>query len=145
MSEVVKQALAALERDGKILPHEVVEAARNPESPLHPHFEWDDSAAAESYRLEQARRLIRVHVVVSDTPTSATVRAFVSLTPDRKTGGGYRPISKVLDDVQMRKQLLKDALAELETFRRKYERLRELAPVLRAIDKVTGGGRKKAA
>jgi hypothetical protein len=37
----------------------VVDAARDPDHPWHDHFEWDNEAAAERWRLTQARQLIR--------------------------------------------------------------------------------------
>ena len=52
------KAIAA--RDGGLLrPAAVVEAARDESSPLHGAFCWDDTKAAELYRLDQAQRLIR--------------------------------------------------------------------------------------
>ena len=57
--EDVVAALAELESSGgRLTPNGVVEAARDAASPLHYHFEWDDSVAAEQHRLDQARRLI---------------------------------------------------------------------------------------
>ncbi|HAZ61006.1 MAG TPA: hypothetical protein DCY89_05470 [Gammaproteobacteria bacterium] len=44
---------------GALTPALVVEAATDPESPLHDAFDWDDSAAAHKYRLVQARSMIR--------------------------------------------------------------------------------------
>lgn len=44
---------------GRITPRALVDAARDPDSPLHSFFEWDDSEAAEKYREMQARTLLR--------------------------------------------------------------------------------------
>ena len=45
----------------------VVDDARDPESPLHKHFEWDDEIAASAYRIDKARAIIRsVKVVVKN-------------------------------------------------------------------------------
>ncbi len=58
-----KQLLAALEalrdQDGYLRPESVVAAARDPDSPLHSYFTWDDVDAAHKHRLDQARALIR--------------------------------------------------------------------------------------
>ena len=62
----VEEAIRALERGGRLTPESVVAAARDPQSPLHDRFEWDDTAAANAWRLVQARQLIRsVHVNVT--------------------------------------------------------------------------------
>jgi len=119
-------------------PEAVVEYAKNEATELHRYFTWDDCEAAQAYRVMQARSLIRVAVHVIEE-TQESVRAFVSLTPDRKTGAGYRATVDVMDDAQLMAQLLKDAQAELAAFKRKYARLRaagELLGVFEAIEKV---------
>ena len=45
-------------RYGALTPENIVDAARSKKSILHRAFEWDDSIAAEHYRLQQARTLI---------------------------------------------------------------------------------------
>jgi len=42
----------------------------------------------------------------------------------------------VMTDDELRAELVNDALGEVKRWRRKYERLRELVPIFRAIDKV---------
>lgn len=120
---------------GLLLPTKVVEAARPKSSPLHSRFEWDNSEAAENYRLWQARQLIRV--IVETVPgMSGTTEVFVSLSKDRVDGRGYRVTTEVCRDEDLRAQLLEDALTELEIFKLKYRRLKELAEVFEAIETV---------
>ena len=45
MNENVAEVLKELERDGRLLPVDVVERARDEDSPLHSHFEWNDGLA----------------------------------------------------------------------------------------------------
>lgn len=124
----------ANENDGLLLPEQVVEAARPPASPLHSRFEWNNGKAAEKYRIWQARQLLRV--CVETIPQSKEpVEVFVSLSRDRKEGG-YRIQTEVLSDAEMRRALLSDALSELELFREKYARLRELSLVFQAIRRI---------
>lgn len=125
---------------GELSPHHVVDAARDEESPLHASFEWDDSEAAQQWRLQQARNLIRV--VVSYEPVGdgkeIPVRVFVSLTPDRAKGGaGYRLTSAVMADEDQRRQLLLDARSEMKRFIAKYKALEELGKVLDAMRDAT--------
>jgi hypothetical protein len=123
---------------GILQPKAVVDAARNPNSPLHDAFEWNDSAAAEAYRLYQARQLIRVVVRYEQVGTKTVpCRVFVSLSNDRKDDdGGYRLVTNVLSDAEQRRQLLADAREEMVRFRDKYRALSELAEVFAAIDRV---------
>jgi len=113
-------------------PKDVVDAARPKSSPLHSQFEWDNTAAGEKYRLHQARQLISVYVEVS-VYTKKTVRVFVNLRKNRHKGGGYLPLKKVLSDKQLRRQLLADALKDLEYFEQKYHNLHELSQVFAAV------------
>lgn len=133
-NEAIKRELAALADDGVIRAADVVAAARDEASALHPCFEWDDSEAAEQYRLVQARALLRVYVEVS-APDSSPTPVFVSLTSDRvKEGGGYRALADVMSNDDMRAQLLADAFRQFASMRQKYQHLKQLAGVWDAVD-----------
>lgn len=129
-------ARLAAARGGALTPAEVVEAARSEASPLHSAFEWDDGEAAERWRQHQARQLIRVAVqyVPGAKDQQIECRVFASLTPDRKTGGaGYRLVSVIMADDEMRRQLLMDARAEMKRFTQKFRSLEELSDVFAAM------------
>lgn len=141
MNDAIRQEMEAIRiaNNGFIRPQEVVEYARNPESALHAQFTWDDTEAAEKYRLAEARALIRVSVVV-ESSTNEKVRAYVSLSGDRNADGGYRAITEIINDEVLVEKMLTDALKELASFKRKYERLKgvsKLGGVFTAIEDVT--------
>ncbi len=98
-TEAVKRALQALERAGKLTPGDVVAAARESDSPLHDCFEWDDSKAAECWRLEEARGLIR-SVLVKITTTDARVISVPVYVRDPSVGDeqGYVSLSSIKDN-----------------------------------------------
>lgn len=122
---------------GQLRPIDVVNAARPKASPLHSRFEWDNTKAAQEYRLWQARHLINVTVeYFGGEESSFTGRVFVSLTSDRGDGAGYRSMVSVMSDDQHRARLMQDALEEMDVFKRKYIRLKELADVFVAMSKV---------
>lgn len=128
---IILRALNELRNeDGVIMPEAVVNAARSESSPLHVHFEWDDSEAAEQYRLWQARSLLRVMVTVLPG-TREPVRAFVSLSNEE----GYRLTANVMVHAEHRSQMLEDALKDMKVFQRKYEHLAEVADVIAAMKK----------
>lgn len=131
----VREALADLAVKHKLDPVDVVAAARAKSSPLHDFFTWDNTEAAEQYRLIEARKLIQVHVDVLPGMTES-VQTWVSLRSDRSTGGGYRTIATVMSRKELRDMLLKDALSDLDTWRKKYATLKELAVVFAAHDKL---------
>ncbi len=149
MNKIQKELEAIGKRNGGLLrPCDVVEFAKDEKTALHSRFEWDDQKAGDSHRLWQARQILRIEVVVLEND-SKLVRAFVSLKDDRQEqGGGYRLLTEVLSNKDLRAKMLNEALDEAELFKRKWERLVELKPIFEAIDKVwknrANRGRKSA-
>ncbi|MFA4972871.1 MAG: hypothetical protein WC683_09675 [bacterium] len=119
---------------GALRPRDVVNFARDPKTALHEHFEWDDNLAAEEYRLEQARKIIRVQIIQLDGHP-LPIRAYVSLEKDRGRDS-YRPITRVLEDKMLRAELMAQALREAKAWALRYEQLEELAEVFSAIEKI---------
>lgn len=143
-NEAIRKELEQLKAAGVIQPADVVARASDPASAMHSWFQWDDTEAAQAYRLQQARQLLRVFVTV-ETKDNKPVRAFVSLGTDRYGEGGYRTMAEVLSDEEMRAQLLADAVKELRSAERKYRQLQELSGVWSALDEVEGRDAMKPA
>lgn len=141
-----------LERTEEDLDHPavIVDDAKNPRSPLHKHFEWNDAAAASKHRLWEARRMLNCIRVVIDKGNgreTVTVPAFVNIVveefdPDdaehaRPTARsqGYATVKKGMITPSFRKYLLGEALRAGETFMAKYALFEddELADVFQAI------------
>lgn len=107
----------------------LLDANRPKDAPLHREFEWDDAAAAEAYRLDQARYILRSLVIVpSEDKPKETVRAIFTIGEGR-----YESIRTILATPEKKSALLVVALRELEAFKRKYATLEELALVFNAI------------
>lgn len=119
-----------------LTPATLLEQARNEQHPLHGCFEWDDTIAAEKYRLTQARSII-VNLTVEDdnseNPNETKIRAFVNV--DRGTTA-YRDVIATINRDDEREKLLRRAKQELEWFTIKYRRLSELQPVFDEIKKL---------
>ncbi|WP_164145873.1 hypothetical protein [Stenotrophomonas maltophilia] len=143
-NEAIRKELEQLKSAGVIQPADVVARASDPASAMHNWFQWDDTEAAQAYRLQQARQLLRVFVTV-ETKDNKPVRAFVSLGTDRYGEGGYRTMAEVLSDEEMRAQLLADAVKELRSAEKKYRQLQELSGVWSALDEVEGRDAMKPA
>ena len=113
-------------------PQDVLEKARDENTELHKCFEWDDTKAAEKYRVIQARTIMRMLVVVEDKPDPniPPVRYFYKTT----NGEGYKPATLVFRRDDEYQSLLKRAYAELKAFKAKYSRLQELEEILALID-----------
>jgi|ERR1035437_121881 hypothetical protein len=133
----IAQELEIVRRKGRgiLRAESVVEYARDPGTALHERFEWDDDKAAQEYRIWQARHLIRVMVTVLPQH-KGEVRVYVSLGDDRQQeGGGYRTISAVMADPEMRTAMLEEAADDMRLFKVKYRVLTELADVFEAMDR----------
>lgn len=149
-------------KGGKLTPKELVEAARDVNSPLHNEFEWDDTKAAQKYREWQARYIIssieltivnipaeptkmNLHITndVSDEETENEetlaygVKFYHSLDSD---GTGYENVVSISEDEEKAKKLLENCKKDIGTFREKYNTLRSTLPKLfEAMDEVMEG------
>lgn len=115
---------------GHLVPAAVVQAARDTKHVLHRHFEWVDKVAAEKYRLDQARSLIRCIHVESDDAESGVVRAFLSIR--EKTGVSYRSISDVMNSADLQQRILAQAEKDLLAFEARYQNLEDICGLIRA-------------
>lgn len=140
-AQIAGEELEKIEaRDGEITPRAVVEEARPEGSKLHNVFEWDDEKAAEQFRLTQASTLIRCIVVKpEEKDIKEPVRMFVNCNPTddgQKKTGSYINFRSAFEDPDSRAVILANAKHELQVFRNKYNRLKELAKVFDAIDEL---------
>jgi hypothetical protein len=110
---------------------DVVEEARPKQSPIHSMFEWDDKVAGERWREEQARGYLRALIVVM--PTNEGDRPVPAVISTGR-GEGYTASDVVLTSDTMRRSLLKRALSEAQSWRRRYDGIKELAGVYAALD-----------
>lgn len=116
---------------------DVVEFAKDPATALHKQFTWDNSRAAHQHRLDQARGIIqRFWVIIEENGKAVDAPVWVSIDEDRREGGGYRLFDEVRIDPVQHQLCLNTALRELEPWRKRYESIKALAPVFKALDRV---------
>lgn len=122
--------IAEADPDGILHVRKIVERARTDEE-LHHHFEWDDAVCGQVHREEQARNLIRrIETVPVHTPTRARqveIKRYPSYQHLRGEGSGYHKTELIMLDDQMRASLLYQAEVDFAAYRRRFERLSELA------------------
>lgn len=137
-------------RDGGLLrPQAVVDAARDEESPLHNAFCWDDTEAANQYRLIQAQHLIRSFKITIEKNGSENkeskvfgcenkVPVFIGLSTDREGGckaeNPYRFAEDVAKDEDLTAVAVHDALELLRSIKERYLYLKQLRDIWEAID-----------
>lgn len=116
-------------------PQELVDYARNnPNSELHKCFEWNDTIAAEKYRVNQAREVIRYLRITVPTENGKTektaIRMFVSTN---NHDNNYKATEIVFQNKSEYDKLLAEAMSELQAFKRKYKGIKELGKILALI------------
>lgn len=116
------------ESNGGVLdPQAVVNASRDEQAVLHGLFEWDDTIAAEKYRVVQAKFIIR-NVTVEEVG-EPEIRAFSSV--GRRE---YVPTRTALAQADMRKIVLQNALDDIQAFQAKYRALTQVAGIIAVMD-----------
>jgi hypothetical protein len=140
-AEMVGAEIEALleEAGGELTPGQIIKAAREPESAMHPLFEWNDTAAAQQYRLEQARLLLRsVTVSVETNDGARTVRAFVTYTPADAPEGSrevYTGVEMARADSKIADQIIERAWDELLAWKARYDKYKDVfGPVFEGIE-----------
>ena len=137
-AQAIGEELERIEHQhGTTTPQRVRDEARDASATLHRCFEWDDSKAAEKYRLHQAASIICNVTVVHDQRNSGKeTRAFVNVSSSRGVGqqGAYISIATAMRNDDTREIVLKQAIRELKAARKKYSDYSELADVFAAID-----------
>jgi hypothetical protein len=134
---VVQRELKRIIATDKVLtPERVLEAASAKSSPLHRFFQWDNGKAAQAYRLDQARNLIRVvHVlkVIDDgrKQEPITVRAIVNVNP----GKGFVTRNEAIGSETIRAAMVERHLRSLETWVRESMDIVELSQLRSVISK----------
>lgn len=140
-AQVAGEKMEQIIRDyGAVTKENFLEASRPEDSETHDLFEWDDSKAAEKYRLHQSNMVInhltvKIDVEYKDLPV--TTRAFVNVQQAGiRANAQFLRIDTALSDDECRTIVLANAIQELREFRRKYEAYSELAQVFDAINSI---------
>lgn len=108
---------------GTLRAHNVVEEARPDEAPLHPAFEWNDPVAAELYRCEQARSLIKTVQVVRSNETDPEP-VYVNVSTKESA---YEPMAKVVNTPDMFEIAFSQACARVSGAERALAELQQVA------------------
>ena len=106
---IVKARLEAIARinGGVLRPFDVVQDARQPDSPLHELFEWDVEEAAQEHWMHTARRII-ASVKVNITTETIVLKAPAYVRDPRLHGReqGYLETIKIRTEHEIAKEVL---------------------------------------
>jgi len=124
------------DRDGEVKASVVVEDSRPKTAPLHSRFEWRDKIAAEEYRINQARHLIKV-AVIRDSEDEPRKLIHVPIIRDDESSsneGKYQLAEVVVKSQSAYERCLDSVLAHI---RGCEEDLRELERVAEGNDRMS--------
>lgn len=130
MSDLRTELLKIREEHGKLTPALVVQVARDEDHPLHSHFEWDDTVAAERYRLHQARQVIATVRVVYQRADGdlSKVREFHSVRmPEGRT---FEPVDEIVRDPLLKTIVLRQMERDWRQLKLRYEHFEEFAALV---------------
>lgn len=122
----------------EVRPQQMVDYAKSHKnSELHKCFTWDNTMAADKYRLYEARQIQR-NLIITKLPTPENLNQqpkTIRLMMRTETTGGYKSIINIMRNTDERAKLLMMAKNELHAFERKYSTLSdtELRDVFIAI------------
>lgn len=128
-AQIVGVELERLFPEGYVDKEALLKSAQKRNSPLHQYFEWDDAKAANNYRLDQARHLLRSIVVIIDNKEIPYYHN-VKIEDD---GNKYVDVFQCKESPDLWSQVLASALSEAEVWARRYENYQELEPIRAAI------------
>lgn len=134
--DAIRQRLAELELNGggRLTPAAVVEDAKDPASPLHDCFQWDDEKAAHAHRLDQARSLITGIRIVQKTDRTAVRAVFYVRDPSAADDEqGYVSTTTLRSDADSARAAI---VAEFSRVADMLRRAREIAKALECEDDV---------
>lgn len=130
-TEILEAELQSIyDKEGELTPSAVVTAAKPKNHPLHSQFTWDDKDAADQFRLEQARGLIRSVKIVFKRADGEydDVRSWHSVR--RPSGTSYEPADKVAKDPFLREMALREMQRDWMSFKSKYESFAEFVSLM---------------
>lgn len=145
-AETVGKALEGIEqREGRVTSASFLEYSRPETADTHTMFEWNDSVAAEKYRLRQAASIIgQLDVKIQYIGSQEAEQKEVQITPvpafvnvagkSTKASASFVNVVAAHEDEVLWKQVMRNALGELNAFKRKYANYKEFAKVISAID-----------
>lgn len=115
-----------------ITPEQVLNVARNENSILHNLFEWNDSVAAEKYRIIQAQQML-VKITYVEDENDTPKRYYHNVT---YSSHEYHPVDFIYTHEDSYELLKKRAYDYLQSAISKYETVKEFQPVWDAIKKI---------
>lgn len=135
--DAIHGVLTKLESKGQLTPDNVIEEARDPESPLHGEFTWDLKAAAMMTWRSQARALIshfEISVVVHRK--EYRIQEFVEAPGKPRKEQGYVAFTRLKDKKQLAREFFDRELGIAASYVSKTKDYARVLGLERRIERV---------
>jgi len=117
-----------LKRKNSLTASGLLEEASKESSPLHGLFEWDNSKAAEKYRLIQARNVLRRYNVTESDPEAKLVHVpAVIIQKGDSPEGQYKRAGAIVSQPTEFERAMSEALNRLKSAKEAVDLLQNLA------------------
>ena len=115
-------------------PQQILDKARDSNTELHKCFTWDDTEAAEKWRITEARSVVRnlkiIEVKPDKEPEPTTIRVFYKTD----NSGGYKPTKLILKKPDEYKTLVERCRSELLAVKQKFQNISEYEEIWEMIN-----------
>lgn len=137
INDVIKEFEKIQQNYGSLKTQFVVDTAKPEKSILHSFFEWNDSKAAELYRLQQARCLINnIEVVIISDSEIFNVPVYEIVT-SKENGREYKHIETMsFDEIEQVKRTTIIAIQQLTKKLQLYKKFDKVIVCLQNAEKI---------
>jgi hypothetical protein len=115
-------------------PQQILEKARDSNTELHKCFTWDDTEAAEKWRISEARAVVRNLKIIEQKPDKqsdpTTIRVFYKTDNE----SGYKPTKLILKKPNEYKSLVERCRSELLAIKQKFNSISEYEEIWEMIN-----------
>ena len=115
-------------------PQQILEKARDSSTELHKCFTWDDTEAAEKWRISEARAVVRNLKIIEQNPDKqsdpTTIRVFYKTDNE----SGYKPTKLILKKPDEYKSLVERCRSELLAIKQKFNSISEYEEIWEMIN-----------
>jgi len=136
------QEILRIKKQNGLTAENVIKEAKKKKNVLHQLFDWNNTEAAEKWRLHQARVFINEIKIIIDTKeyyAFENVSINISSTTKDDTVREYKETLEITNNNDWRQQIIKTAYSQLLYWKNKYEQynLTEFLPIMKEIEKIS--------
>lgn len=114
-------------------PQQILEKAKDSQTELHKCFTWDDSVAAEKYRIFEARQIVCSMKIVEQKPDKEAEETQIRVFYKIDNGTGYKPTKLILQKPDEYKKLVERCRSELLAVKQKFQSISEYEEIWELI------------